>query len=348
MRLASPQTRTAQLRGLTALAAGLAAGGVMAALWYIPNWETVYSELVRISKINPIGFDVFDANAIVYYLNILILDQIGLPFMAIFIVGLVSVRRHVTPAHFGFLVSWVVGLYAIATLAPYKGTGQDVGILIPVSVISAIGLIGLARFRQVVGAAVLAFALIQAIVLSLPVHMLASRIGTFRWAGTYQRFPETADWQIPAALRSLGTRPAVVKVLSDHMYVNGITVQYYARREGLPLQVVERYAGPPSQALDADVVITKSDWSLNVATTFTRGGSLEGVNTASLGVMYTRGTCATTRSDDPFANLLNDKDRQLTALTDAVLRTHLPYIRSIPLPDGSALVLYAKQPFVEL
>jgi 4-amino-4-deoxy-L-arabinose transferase-like glycosyltransferase len=337
--------RPARIRDLARLAAALAVAAFVVALWYIPNWSTVHSEAVRIANSNPIGFDVFDANALVYYLNILMIDQIGLPFMGLFIFGLTVIRRRVAPAHFWFLVSWLVGLYVTATLAPYKGTGQDIAILIPVSVVSAVGLAGLGRWRRTAVAAVLTFAVVQAVALSLPESMLASRIGRFRWAGSYQTFPAPGDWQIRTALRSLGPRPLLVRVVSDDIYINGITIGYYARSEHLPLQIVERYGAPTTQIHDADIVITKSDWSLDLSHGSTRGRALEGVGTASLGVMYTRGNCTTERPDEPLANVLSIKDRELQAVTDGSLRSDHPYVRGFPLPDGSQLVLYSKQPF---
>jgi hypothetical protein len=243
------------------------------------------------------------------------------------------------------LISWVIGLYVIATLAPYKGTGQDIALLIPVSVISAIGLAGLTRFRRAASTVVIAFAVIQAMALSLPESVLAARIGRFRWAGSYQAFPAAGDWQIRTALRSLGSDPLVIRVLSDDIHVNGITLHYYVRSEQLPFEVVERYGAPTSQLQAADVVIAKSDWSIEASHGTTRGRSLEGVSTASLGVMYTRGTCAVERPDEPLANVLGARDRELAAVTDDSLRSDHPYTRSFPLPDGSRLVLYSKRPF---
>jgi len=52
----------------------------------------------------------------------------------------------------------------IATLVPYKGAGQNVAILIPIAVVSAIGLVGLTRFRLAVCTAVVAIRRVQAIV----------------------------------------------------------------------------------------------------------------------------------------------------------------------------------------
>jgi hypothetical protein len=345
-RLAHAETRTAQIRGLTWLAAGLALGGLVTAVWYLPNWETVRGEAVRIANSNPIGFDVLDANALVYYLNILMIDQIGLPFMAVFIVGAFTLRRHVGLEQFGFLLSWVVGLYLIATFAPYKGTGQDVAILIPIAVISAIGLVGLTRFRVATCTAVVAFAVAQAIVLSLPASMLAARLGTFRWAGSYQSFPDGGDWQFVNALRALGTQPLTLRIMSDDMHVNGLTAKYFARSQRLPFEVIERYGAPASEVRDADAVLAKSNWTLQSSSNATtRGRSLKGVNTASLGVMYTRGTCEVERPDEPLANRISAKDVDLQSITEEILRQDHPYVRRFPLPDGSDLVLYSKRAF---
>ena len=348
LRAADPTERPAQVRGLLFLAAGLTIGAGLASLWYIPNFDGVRSETLRIAASNPIGFDVFDANALVYYLNILMIDQIGLPFMALFIYGLIVLRRHVAPAYFGFLLSWVLGIYVIATLAPYKGTGQDIGIFIPVSVISAVGLAGLTRFRAAVCTAVLVFAAAQTVVMSVPYPVLGARIGTFRWAGSYQHFPAPDDWQIETALMSLGTRPLTVGTVSDYMYLNGITLQYYVRKARLPFRVIGRYGATVNELLDADVIMAKSDWSLATSTATTRGRSLEGVSTDSLGVMYTRGQLVTERPDEPLTNRLSQRDRELQDVTDASLRSRHPYVQAFPLPDGSQLLVYSKRPFEEL
>ena len=342
--IAHADTRPAQMRALWALGAGLALGGLVTATWYLPNWETVRGEAVRIANSNPIGFDVFDANALVYYFNILMIDQIGLPFIALFILGAVTLRRHVPLESAGLLLSWVAGLYLIATLAPYKGTGQDVAILIPVAVISAIGLAGLRNFRMAACTAVVVFAATQAIVLSLPARTLAARVGTFRWAGSYQQFPVEGDWQFVNALRSLGTAPLTIRVMSDDMHVNGLTAKYFVRSQRLPFEVIERYGAPASQVRDADVVVAKSDWTLQSSShATTRGRALQGVDTMSLGVMYTRGTCEVGRPDEPLANKISAKDAELQSITDDGLRQDHPYVRRFPLPDGSDLVLYSKR-----
>jgi len=346
MRLRFPAERPARIRGLAWLAGGLVVGALVTAAWYIPNWETVRGEAMRIANSNPIGFGVWDANSLVYYLNVLMIDQLGLPFVALFIFGALTARRHVTAEQFWFLLSWILGLYAIATLPPYKGTGQDIGIFIPIAVISAIGLVELRRFRMAACAAVLTFAAVQAATLSLPASTLAARIGDFRWAGSYQWFPADGNWQFVNALRSIGTQPLTVRIMSDDLYVNGLAVTYFVRRERLPFKVIERYGTPASQVPDADVVFAKSNWSLQLSHGTTRARSLEGINTASLGVMYTRGTCEVERPDEPLANKLRARDADLQSVTDDVLQQSHPYVRRFPLPDGSDLVVYSKRPFV--
>ena len=54
-------------------------------------------EATRIAASNPIGFRVFDASALVYYWNIHMIDQIGLPFTALLIFGLVVLQRRLPP-----------------------------------------------------------------------------------------------------------------------------------------------------------------------------------------------------------------------------------------------------------
>jgi len=110
------------------------------------------------------------------------------------------------------------------------------------------------------------------------------------------------------------------------------------------IDVIERYGAPASQVRDADVVVAKSDWTLQSSShATTRGRALQGVDTMSLGVMYTRGTCEVGRPDEPLANKISAKDAELQSITDDGLRQDHPYVRRFPLPDGSDLVLYSKR-----
>ncbi len=336
-RAAPPRDRAVQLRVLTRLALALLLGGLLAALWYIPNFEGVRSEATRIAASNPIGFDVFDVNALVYYLNILMIDQIGLPFTALLIFGLFVLRKRLVPKDAGFLLAWLIGLYVLATLAPYKGTGQDIGILVPISVISAVALAGLTGFRKTACSATLVFAAVQFVVLSLPFPVLGERIGAFQWAVHYQRFPSGEDWQIEKALMSLGRHPLTIAVMSDHMFINGNTVEYYARSLGLLLRVRGRYWGPNvERLLESDAILAKSDW---VPSGPTRGMTLRGVDTSSVGVIYTTGRCDfRDKPNEPLTNLLSMRDRELEARSERLRNRRLS--RKFPLPDGSELLVY--------
>ena len=94
--------------------------------------------------------------------------------------------------------------------------------------------------------------------------------------------------------------------------------------------------------------MAKSNWTVMSSTGPTRGRSLEGVSTASLGVMYTRGDPVAERPDEPWANNLTRRDRELQHVSDASLRATHSHVRAFPLPDGSQLVVDSKRPFEEL
>jgi len=328
-------------RGLLHLAGSLAIAVGLVCLWYVPNWAGVSSEATRIAASNPIGFRVFEASALVYYWNILMIDQIGLPFTALFVFGLVVLRRRLPAERSIFLLSWFVGLYLLATLSPYKGTGQDIGILIPVALISAIALAGLTRFRRAACAATVAFAAIQLTALSLPREALASKIGSFRWAGSYQDFPRRWDWKIEDALSALSPDVKTVAVLTDDFRVNGINVEFYRRQLRLPLRVFGRYDLAPSELLKSDVLIEKTGWSPGGTT---RGASLKGVDTLSLGELYTTGKPdLRARPDEPLNNRLAQLDREFAAASETAGAK--PFVRRLNLPDATELVVSSSRPF---
>ena len=81
------------------------------------------------------------------------------------------------------------GYSFVATLAQYKGTRQDIGILVPVSVISGVAVAGVSRFRKAFSAATFALAAAMTLVLGLPFSVLAQKIGAFQWAIHYVEFP---------------------------------------------------------------------------------------------------------------------------------------------------------------
>ena len=236
-----PQERAARLRDLARLGLALLLGGLLASLWYVPNFRGVSSEAARIAAYNPIGWGVFDVSSLVYYVNVLMIDQIGLPFTVLLAFGLVVLRRRLPADATGFLLSWLVGIFVLATLARYKGTRQDIGILVPISVISGLAIAGLPRFRKTMSAATFTLAAGMTLVLSLPFSALAERVGAFQWAIHYVQFPSRDDWQIESALKALGGQPSSVWVMTDHVYINGMTVDYYARSLGLPYRVTGRH-----------------------------------------------------------------------------------------------------------
>ena len=86
-------------------------------------------------------------------------------------------------------------------------------------------------------------------------------MGTFGWVDVVSPFPLAEDWKVEDTLHSLANRPARVAVVSDHIFINGTTLQFYALKDNLPLDVSPCWrSGVDSAALRRyDVVIAKSD-----------------------------------------------------------------------------------------
>ena len=124
------------------------------------------------------------------------IDQIGLPFTALLIFGLVVLRKNLPRDSAAFLLIWLVGIFVLATLSQYKGVRQDIGILVPISVISGVAVAGLPRFRKSASAATLAFAAVWTVVLSLPFPVRAEEQGLWDGRST------TSDFRLATTGRS--------------------------------------------------------------------------------------------------------------------------------------------------
>ena len=90
---------------------------------------------------------------------------------------------------------------------------------------------------------------------------MASKVGKFEWAGHYAMLPKKEDWRIEEALVALGDHQTEVVVLSDHIFINGTTFEFYAMSRHLPLAIT-----PCCQAVwerkglsSYDVTVAKSD-----------------------------------------------------------------------------------------
>jgi hypothetical protein len=110
---------------------------------------------------------------------------------------------------------------------------------------------------------VLVFGLIQFITLSFPEEWVADKIGRFNWAGHYAMLPKKEDWKIEEALKAIANEDpkAKIGVLSDHIYINGTTLKFYASNFQLPLEVTychSIFKGKMSPR-SFDFVIAKSD-----------------------------------------------------------------------------------------
>ena len=151
-------------------------------------------------------------------------------------------------------------LYVILTAVSHKGPHDSIGILVPAALISAIGIASLRRRRYAAVAVVSCFALLQVAVMTLP-STLGARVGTFGWVDVVSPFPLAEDWKVEDTLHSLANRPARVAVVSDHIFINGTTLRFYALKDNLPLDVSPCWrSGVDSVALRRyDVVIAKSD-----------------------------------------------------------------------------------------
>ena len=126
-------------------------------------------------------------------------------------------------------------------MGTFKATHNDIGILLPAAVISATGVASLGPGRHVAMATVACFVGLQIAVFTLPASSLAARTGTFGWAGDgypgVHACPRTEDWRVESVLRSVATRPVRVAVVSDHIFINGATVDFYRMRNDLPAEV---------------------------------------------------------------------------------------------------------------
>ena len=256
-RLTASETRRAFISlGLAALAA-LA----LAALWYFPNRHSFIATLRWIINLESIGGSRFSGESILYYPRALIWEQVGPALFAVFLFGMVRMGA-IRGWKRAVLFVWIASIYALCTLASFKMPHNDIGIVLPIALVSAIGLSSLTALRSGAICAVTIVAGLQFATFSAPRSVLADYIGTFGVQPTTSLFPRSERWMIDDALRSLVATAERVAVISDHEFVNGTTAQFYAAANRLPFEVFPCWTLPKSVPLrlDAfDAVIAKSD-----------------------------------------------------------------------------------------
>jgi hypothetical protein len=111
---------------------------------------------------------MFEPRSILWLARSLTFRQMDWLFCGLFAIGLVLFRRLIDSWHTGFLLTWVLGLYLIATIVPHKSDRQYVGILVPASLVSAIALMSLRRWRVAVISLVCGYGALQMTTFSLP------------------------------------------------------------------------------------------------------------------------------------------------------------------------------------
>ena len=303
------------LRRIVRTLPGLLMGLLIAGLWYGPNYASFMNSFRRVTTaLDTTGYSVLDVNSFLYFPNVLIVEQIGLFFFLIFVYGLSRLTCFIDRQKALFLVTWVLSIYFIHTFSKYKSPSNDIGVLLPISLISSIGLSSMARWKQAAIATTFVIGLLQFAALSLPETWLANKVGKFEWAGHYAVLPKKEDWRIEEALTVLGDHKSKVAVISDHIVVNGTTFEFYTKTHHLPLEITpcwEATWGKHGLSL-YDVIVAKSDtgWIPRGA----QGDFCFG-------------------SSEPYMALLKHVEDK---------NTNFEIFKRYPLPDGTEMLIYRR------
>lgn len=294
---------------------GLAAGGLIAGAWYLPKLAAVLPATLAVSRMSNIGISPWDAASFLWPIRSLVIEQMGVPFACVFVLGAGRLVQVVGREKAGMLIAWLIGLYLIAVGVSHKTDRQLMGALIPIAVVSAIGLSGSGRWSRAAVGATCVYAAFQLLAFSLPAPLLAARVGGLEWTGRHARTPRLENWRIEEALSSLPAEPATIAVISDHWFINGQVLDFYARSLHLRLRAVKcrdsaaEYLRDP---LAYDYFVTKTDWVPR-----------PGVH------------------GNPF--VAADADVQIDRAFEAS-KGRLTLRGRFPLPDGSEMLLYQHPP----
>jgi hypothetical protein len=259
-RMGQPTLRELGRRGLVGMAA-LALGTTIAASWYLPRYGSIMPATLSVAGMD--NSAVARWERLSWPVRSLALDQIGFVFTAIFLCFLPTAWRVVEREKRGLLFAWILGIYAIAVAIPHKTERQYLSLLVPVSVVSAIGLCGEGRLRRFSALAVFAYAGVQLVALSIPGPLLANTLTGLGWTAPAGHVPQREDWKIEQLLLGLPQAPATIAVIADHEYINGQVLQYYALKLHLPLRAVKCRDEADTFLRDPlayDYFVTKSDW----------------------------------------------------------------------------------------
>ena len=238
-------------RRLLTLAGALALGLAVAALWYWPNRAAFLGGLRGVASLDIIDAPVLSLESLASYPNAMIWAQMGPPLFLLFIFGALRFASHVTSERRD-LTARVdrQHLRDPDGRQPQRAARQHRH--------SCAGRADLrdrhrepAPTRRSAAVAVVScFALLQLAILRFP-STLGARVGTFGWVGVVSPFPRAEDWKVEDVLHSLANRPARVAVVSDHIFINGTTLGFYALKDNLPLDVPP--AGGPESTVPLSV-----------------------------------------------------------------------------------------------
>jgi 4-amino-4-deoxy-L-arabinose transferase-like glycosyltransferase len=291
-------------------AAGAALLG--AGWWYALHADAIPA-MLAVTRTNTLGLATFEPRSILWLARSLTFCQMGWVFCGLFAVGLVLFWRRIDKWNAGFLLTWILGVYLVAIIVPHKSDRQYIAILIPASLVSAITLMSLRRWRGALIGLVCGYGALQMVAFSLPDSPLAAGLSQgnrYLWTAA----PRRENWRIVEALASLPRRPATIAVISDHRTINGQVVAYYSASRGLDFTVIkcrdhlDEFLRNP---LQYDYFITKTDWAPVEDT-----------------------------SDSPFTP--RDAD-VLVERAFVASRDKLGLLRRYPLPDGSEMLLLERR-----
>jgi hypothetical protein len=307
-------------RRLISVGGAAVIAAAIAALWYVPNGATFLSTLRFVTALDPLGGSRLSPAALTFYGRAFVWEQAGPVLALLLVIGIVR-SPFMAAGPRNLLLFWIASIYAVATIPSWKAEHNDIGILIPVALLSAAGITSLERLRGGVIAAVSIFGALQLATFSLPHDALAAHVGTFGYEGAARAFPRHEWWPIEQALRGV-PGPARVAVVSDHPFVNGTTAEFYARADRLPLALtpcwmVSRTAPLNLTPFDAVVAKSSADW----------------VRPKGDGCFV--GPTGVAQYESVLAGLSSPG-------------SHFSLASSSPLPDGSSLLVFRRAPAAEL